>query len=42
LSVAVDGVISNKGLRTRVNPDSEVHIIPAMSGGTPPRTAQTS
>lgn len=33
ISVAVDGVIGNKGLREAVKPDSEVHFIPAMSGG---------
>ncbi len=33
LSVAVDGVVSPKGVRERVRPDSEVHIVPAMSGG---------
>ncbi len=33
LSVAVDGTVSNKGLRESVQPDSEVHFIPAMSGG---------
>jgi molybdopterin synthase sulfur carrier subunit len=33
ISVAVDGVIGNKGLREAVKPNSEVHFIPAMSGG---------
>ena len=33
ISVAVDGVIGNKGLREPVPPNSEVHFIPAMSGG---------
>lgn len=33
ISVAVDGLIGNKGLRESVRPDSEVHFIPAMSGG---------
>ena len=33
ISVAVDGVIGNKGLREPVQPNSEVHFIPAMSGG---------
>ncbi len=33
LSVAVDGVVSPKGVRERVRADSEVHIVPAMSGG---------
>ena len=33
LSVAVDGVVSNKGLREPVGPDSEIHFVPAMTGG---------
>jgi sulfur-carrier protein len=33
LSVAVDGVIGNKGLREPVKAESEVHFVPAMSGG---------
>jgi molybdopterin synthase sulfur carrier subunit len=33
ISVAVDGVIGNKGLREAVKPNSEVHFVPAMSGG---------
>lgn len=33
LSVAVDGTVSNKGIRESVQPDSEVHFVPAMSGG---------
>ena len=33
LSVAVDGVVGNKGLREPVGPDSEVHFVPAMTGG---------
>lgn len=33
LSVAVDGTVSNKGIRESVGPDSEVHFVPAMSGG---------
>jgi sulfur-carrier protein len=33
ISVAVDGTIGNKGLREAVKPNSEVHFIPAMSGG---------
>jgi sulfur-carrier protein len=33
LSVAVDGTVGNKGLREPVKPDSEVHFVPAMTGG---------
>lgn len=33
LSVAVDGVVGNKGLREAVGPKSEVHFVPAMTGG---------
>lgn len=33
ISVAVDGVIGNKGLREPVKPNSEVHFVPAMTGG---------
>ncbi len=33
LSVAVDGVVGHKGLREVVKPDSEVHFVPAMTGG---------
>jgi len=33
LSVAVDGAVGNKGLREPVGPESEVHFVPAMTGG---------
>ena len=33
LSVAVDGTVGNKGLREPVGPNSEVHFVPAMTGG---------
>jgi len=33
LSVAVDGIVGNKGLREPVGPNSEVHFVPAMTGG---------
>ncbi len=33
LSVAVDGTVGNKGLREPVGPHSEVHFVPAMTGG---------
>ena len=33
LTVAVDGAVQNRGLRAAVGPDSEVHFVPAMTGG---------
>ena len=33
LAVAIDGETSSMGLLARVRPDSEVHFIPAISGG---------
>ena len=33
LAVAVDGEISNEGLRRKVGAQSEVHFLPAVSGG---------
>lgn len=33
LSVAVDGTVGNKGMREPVGPNSEVHFVPAMTGG---------
>lgn len=33
LMVFVDGVASARGLWTEVGPESEVHFIPALSGG---------
>ena len=33
LGVAVDGTFSQRGLRTAVKPDSEVHFLPALGGG---------
>ena len=32
-TVAVDGAVQNRGLRAAVRPDSEVHFVPAMTGG---------
>jgi len=32
-TVAVDGAVQNRGLRAAVGPDSEVHFVPAMTGG---------
>ena len=33
ISVAVNGTISHRGLRQRLTAPSEVHFVPAMSGG---------
>ena len=33
LSVAVDGVVGNLGLREPVGPESEVHFVAAIRGG---------
>jgi len=33
IAVAVDGQIVTTGMRTRVSADSEVHFLPALSGG---------
>jgi molybdopterin synthase sulfur carrier subunit len=33
IAVAVDGEITRQGLLQAVRPDSEVHIVPAVSGG---------
>lgn len=32
-AVAVDGFLSNRGLRQTVTPTSEVHFLPAIGGG---------
>lgn len=34
LSVAIDGEVSTLGLLDAVGPDSEVHFVPAIAGGT--------
>ena len=33
IAVSIDGVISTEGIRTRVEDTSEVHFLPAISGG---------
>jgi molybdopterin synthase sulfur carrier subunit len=33
MMVVVDGVVSRQKLRQRLNPASEVHFLPAISGG---------
>ena len=33
LQVSIDGVMTTRGLASKVKPDSEVHFIPAIGGG---------
>jgi sulfur-carrier protein len=33
LSIVVDGMVANRGLLQPVGPDSEVHFLPAIAGG---------
>ena len=33
IAIAVDGVITRKGLRHKLESPSEIHFVPAMSGG---------
>tara|TARA_B100001964_G_C13727269_1_gene377225 strand:+ start:131 stop:397 length:267 start_codon:yes stop_codon:yes gene_type:complete len=33
LAVAVDGVVTEEGLRTPVSPDCEIHFVTAIAGG---------
>ena len=33
IAIAVDGVITRKGLRHKLETASEIHFVPAMSGG---------
>jgi molybdopterin synthase sulfur carrier subunit len=33
LAVVIDGEVSRQGLRQRLTPGSEVHFLPALSGG---------
>lgn len=33
IAVAIDGVVMTKGLGTQLPADSEVHFVPAISGG---------
>ncbi len=33
LAVSIDGVVTSRGLLAGVQPDSEVHILPAIGGG---------
>jgi sulfur-carrier protein len=33
LQVTVDGVLSHRGIRARLKPNSELHFLPAIGGG---------
>lgn len=33
IAVAIDGVVANRGLRQKLETPSEIHFVPAMSGG---------
>jgi molybdopterin converting factor small subunit len=33
LAVSIDGAIASRGLRSPVQPGSEIHILPAIGGG---------
>jgi molybdopterin converting factor small subunit len=33
LAVSIDGAIASRGLRSPVQPTSEIHILPAIGGG---------
>jgi sulfur-carrier protein len=33
IAIAVDGEEAAEGLRTKVRPESEIHIVPAIAGG---------
>lgn len=33
LAVAIDGVVTEEGLRTKIDPRSEIHFVAAISGG---------
>lgn len=33
LAVAIDGVVTEEGLRTQIPPDSEVHFVTSIAGG---------
>ena len=35
IAIAVDGIIKTKKLGSEVAPDSEIHFVPAISGGRP-------
>jgi molybdopterin synthase sulfur carrier subunit len=33
LQVTIDGILSHRGIRAPVSPDSEIHFLPAIGGG---------
>jgi hypothetical protein len=33
LAISIDGVVTSRGLTAKVEPHSEIHIIPAIGGG---------
>ena len=33
LAVAIDGMVTSRGLLARVKPESEIHFLPAIGGG---------
>ena len=33
LAVSIDGAFTNRGLRAKVGPKSEIHFLPAIGGG---------
>jgi hypothetical protein len=33
LAVSIDGVVTSRGLLARVEPTSEIHLLPAIGGG---------
>jgi molybdopterin converting factor small subunit len=33
LAISIDGTVTSRGLLARVEPNSEIHIIPAIGGG---------
>ena len=33
LAVSVDGIVTSRGLLTKIEPTSEVHFLPAIGGG---------
>ena len=33
LAISIDGVVTSRGLSTRVAPTSEIHFLPAIGGG---------
>jgi molybdopterin synthase sulfur carrier subunit len=33
LAVSIDGVVTSRGLLAQVQPDSEIHFLPAIGGG---------